>query len=149
MTQAKGQSCLPAHYYVMLSKHVDCDFSKVLAMWFYLPKYFLILEPCVCLQLLGVWCLSELSSSPVKMSSGGCGPAAGWTDPGTVWALPLITRVEPLTLSLSSLLCNIRVTITSTRHSADSQEQVGGIVTGSRKPLIKANCVKMEVELVA
>lgn len=77
------------------------------------------------------------------MSMGGCGPAAGGTEPATVWALPPTTQGEPLALSLSSLLCNIRATMTSTRaHSADSREQVGGIVTGSREPLLKAGCVK-------
>lgn len=34
MTQAEGQ-CASQHtdYYVMLSKHIDCEFSKVSAIW--------------------------------------------------------------------------------------------------------------------
>lgn len=87
---------------------------------FHFHKHFLILEPRVCLQLLGVWCRGEL-----EQLRGEDEHRRVWacrrTDRATVWALPLTTCGKPFALGLNSLLYKIRITIASTRgYSANS-----------------------------
>ena len=96
-------------YYVVLSEHIYCDFSKVSVLW-------LESSPAnICINTLSIWnhqlCLQL---TMVKTSTGQHGCGATQTQ-ATAGALPLTTWVELLVLSLSSLLCKMRVTIPSTR----------------------------------
>lgn len=83
------------------------------------------------------------------MSTGQCGHGARQTW-DTIWALPLTTWVEPLALSLSSLLYKMRGTMTSTVVILQgSENKLGDMVTGSREYLVKGSYVHWKFQLVA